>query len=50
MNGTGPCSGEHGPAMRSKVFETLHFIQRRMFLNNVKWAGPYLEEHDQPFI
>ena len=50
VKGTGPCLGEHGPAISSNVFEKLHTIQMRRVFNTVKWAGPCLEEHDQPII
>ena len=50
VNRTGPCLGEHGPAISSNVFEKLHTIQIKKVVNTVKWAGPYLGEHDHPFI
>ena len=32
------------------VYEELHTTQPKIFSNTVKWAGPSLKEHVQPFI
>ena len=50
VKGTGPCLGEHSPAIYSNVFEKFHTIQTRNLFDTVKWAGSCLGEHDEPFF
>ena len=45
-----PCLKKHEPAKIWNVFEKLHAIRTKSWLNTVIWTGPCLGEHDQPFI